>query len=278
MATPRQHARTIDNTINQIRGGVFDNLKQLEERIAELVLQGSNPDAIRPIIIAEFKKFQNNIKEVASEVKEISQSTGVSSPDDAQAERILVQQAENTIASEFDGGAEKIMNGLVVGAAAGLATDFIARQARATISGVMLTSDDREIRKQQRIMSKTNATPEEIATATRVIKQRLEGVNTTASLRDLTNRATEQVVMKFDGAYTLGKAKREGLTKFQYEGGIVNESREWCRQHVGEIYTEEEIYDIWNDDWQGKEPGDPFIVRGGYNCRHFWIPIESEDE
>ena len=43
MATPRQHARTIDNTINQIRGGVFDNLKQLEERIAELVLLGADP-------------------------------------------------------------------------------------------------------------------------------------------------------------------------------------------------------------------------------------------
>jgi hypothetical protein len=275
MATPKQHARTIDNTINQIRGGVFDNLKQLEERIAELVLLGADPTILRPQVIAEFNRFQNNIKSVASEVKEISQSTGVSSPEDSNAERILVEQSQNTIASEFSGGAEKIMNGIVVGAAAGLATDFIAKQARASISGVMLTSDDREIRKQQRIMKRKGATPEEIAKASNVIKQRLEGINTTASLRDLTNRATEQVVMKFDGAYTFGKAKREGLTRFQYEGGIVNESREWCREHVGEIYTEEEIYDLWNSDWQGKEPGDPFVVRGGYNCRHFWIPVEE---
>ena len=275
MATPKQHARTIDNTINQIRGGVFDNLKQLEERIAELVLLGADPTTLRPQVIAEFNRFQNNIKSVAGEVKEISQSTGVSGPEDANAERILVEQSQNTIASEFSGGAEKIMNGIVVGAAAGLATDFIAKQARASISGVMLTSDDREIRKQQRIMKKKGATSEEIAKASNVIKQRLQGINTTASLRDLTNRATEQVVMKFDGAYTFGKAKREGLERFQYEGGIVSESREFCRQHVGEIYTEEEIYAIWDDDWQGKEPGDPFVVRGGYNCRHFWIPVDE---
>ena len=275
MATPRQHARTIDNTINQIRGGVFDNLKQLEERIAELVLLGADPATLRPQVIAEFNKFQNNIKGVASSVKDISQSTGVSSVEDDKAERILVEQSQNTIASEFSGGAEKIMNGIVVGAAAGLATDMIAKQARAAISGVMLTSDDREIRKQQRIMKKKGATAEEIAAASRVIKQRLTGINTTASLRDLTNRATEQTVMKFDGAYTFGKAKREGKTRFQYEGGIVSESREWCRSHVGETYTEEEIYALWDDDWQGKEPGDPFVVRGGYNCRHFWIPVDE---
>jgi len=38
----------------------------------------------------------------------------------------------------------------------------------------------------------------------------------------------------------------------------------------------DEIYDIWNSSWPGKEPGDPFVVRGGYNCQHFWVPIEDE--
>jgi len=27
---------------------------------------------------------------------------------------------------------------------------------------------------------------------------------------------------------------------------------------------------------QGKATGDPFIVRGGYNCRHHWQPVDPE--
>jgi hypothetical protein len=45
----------------------------------------------------------------------------------------------------------------------------------------------------------------------------------------------------------------------------------------GEVLDEETIYSIWDDDWQGKEPGDPFVVRGGYNCRHFWVPVEEDE-
>ena len=39
--------------------------------------------------------------------------------------------------------------------------------------------------------------------------------------------------------------------------------------------NEKEIRDIWNrQSWGGKSPGDPFIVRGGYRCRHTWIPTD----
>ncbi len=101
-------------------------------------------------------------------------------------------------------------------------------------------------------------------------------MNTTASLRDLTTKNVEKVVMEFDGAFTKGKATRAGIKKFQYEGGIVGTTREWCAEHNGQTYTEEEIYLLWESSWAGKEGGDPFIVRGGYNCRHFWMPVEEE--
>jgi len=28
--------------------------------------------------------------------------------------------------------------------------------------------------------------------------------------------------------------------------------------------------------WQGKAQGDPFVVRGGYNCRHHWQPTDPD--
>ena len=44
---------------------------------------------------------------------------------------------------------------------------------------------------------------------------------------------------------------------------------------LNKTLTEEQIRDMWNNrSWQGKSTGDPFIVRGGYRCRHTWIPTD----
>jgi len=87
-------------------------------------------------------------------------------------------------------------------------------------------------------------------------------------------------VMQFDGQFTVYKAKEAGLDKFKYTGTLVRDSRDHCRLHLGKTYTEERIREIWSGNWAGKSEGDPFIVRGGYRCRHTWLPIVDikEDE
>ena len=42
------------------------------------------------------------------------------------------------------------------------------------------------------------------------------------------------------------------------------------------IYTIEKIRKEWSGDWQGKQEGDPFVVRGGYRCRHTWLPVADD--
>jgi len=80
-------------------------------------------------------------------------------------------------------------------------------------------------------------------------------------------------VMQFDGQFTVFKAKEAGLNKFKYTGTLVRDSRKHCKTHVGKIYSEEELRRIWQGSWAGKSEGDPFIVRGGYRCRHTWLPV-----
>jgi len=80
-------------------------------------------------------------------------------------------------------------------------------------------------------------------------------------------------VMQFDGQFTVYKAKEAGLNKYKYTGTLVRDSRDHCRKHINKIYTEEEIRRIWQGSWAGKSEGDPFIVRGGYRCRHTWLPV-----
>jgi uncharacterized protein with gpF-like domain len=93
------------------------------------------------------------------------------------------------------------------------------------------------------------------------------------SMAGYASQIAHDSVMQFDGQFTVYKAKEAGLDKYKYTGTLVRDSRDHCRKHLGKIYTEEELRRIWQGSWAGKAEGDPFIVRGGYRCRHTWLPV-----
>lgn len=58
-----------------------------------------------------------------------------------------------------------------------------------------------------------------------------------------------------------------------YEGGLIETSREFCKDHNGNVYHKSEITDF--DPKVAKQPDyNPFTDLGGYGCRHHlnWIP------
>ena len=97
------------------------------------------------------------------------------------------------------------------------------------------------------------------------------------NLRRYASQIAHDSVMQFHGQFTVAKAKDAGLTHYRYTGTLVRDSRPFCRDMLNKTLTENEIRDIWNNQgWQGKSTGDPFIVRGGYRCRHTWIPTNPD--
>jgi len=81
---------------------------------------------------------------------------------------------------------------------------------------------------------------------------------------------------QFDASVNMAAAKEADVQEWEYYGDVIRDTRPWCQKHVGKVYTEDEIRDLWaNNSWQGKSAGDPFIVRGGYNCRHQWLPVSK---
>ena len=70
----------------------------------------------------------------------------------------------------------------------------------------------------------------------------------------------------------------EGI-KFKYAGSLIKDSRKWCEKEIakaaeGKLYTKGEIEETWGSaKWQGKKSGPSFITRGGWNCRHRWLPV-----
>lgn len=80
----------------------------------------------------------------------------------------------------------------------------------------------------------------------------------------------------FDNTYTQLIAKDVEVEYFEYSGGTLKDSREFCLQRVGNVYTKDEIEKWASKEWQGKNPATTeatiFAYRGGYNCIHSFIP------
>lgn len=91
--------------------------------------------------------------------------------------------------------------------------------------------------------------------------------------RLLGNLKTEinTAVSAFNQTLTQKKAQELGIDLFVYLGPLDDITRPFCRARVDKVYSMAEIAKMDNG-----QDLDPFIYRGGYNCRHQWRPV-SED-
>jgi len=72
-----------------------------------------------------------------------------------------------------------------------------------------------------------------------------------------------------------------GVDWFEYAGGIMKTTREFCRSRAGKTYHRKEIEEWAGKDWDGKARGTTsstiFSLAGGYNCNHDFIPKDIRD-
>jgi hypothetical protein len=167
-----------------------------------------------------------------------------------------------------------------------------------------------EISKQMYQMTLTNTTQAE---ATQVIRGKINGVYQTSdkdeieSLVELVNTTTDEAIRQkainrlhsaygadklgnnlrryastyvrdatsqYSRASSMAMAREAGAEKWEYFGDTEKDTRDFCRSMLGRVMTEDEIREKWSSEsWQGKSDGDPFIVCGGYNCKHEWLPV-----
>lgn len=99
-----------------------------------------------------------------------------------------------------------------------------------------------------------------------------------SNLKGYADQQVHDGLMQFNANVNVAIGKQSGATKWKYHGDVQDSTREHCREHVGKVYTEEEIAEIWSGSWKGKASGDPFVVRGGYRCRHHWRPVFEEED
>ena len=77
--------------------------------------------------------------------------------------------------------------------------------------------------------------------------------------------------------YVYTVATDVGIEKWLYAGGLVKDSRDFCKDRVGQTFTTEEVKSWATLDWQGKIAGTDentiFSNCGGWNCLHTLMPI-----
>jgi hypothetical protein len=94
------------------------------------------------------------------------------------------------------------------------------------------------------------------------------------------NRTYAQTyIAAFDRKIQQVKSAELDAEKFIYAGGILKDSRDFCKERFGGTYRKSEV-ESWNNlQWNGKITGcDIFTCLGGYNCTHSLQPTWFTDE
>ena len=161
---------------------------------------------------------------------------------------------------------------------AGRPFNDMVKNIRQHINGVYQKSNTREINELVDFINENKfdeSKKAQVEEAVKKLQTQYASDRAGNNLRRYASQIAHDSVMQFHGQFTVAKAKEAGLNHYTYTGTLVRDSRPFCVSMLNKVLTESEIRDIWNNtSWAGKSTGDPFIVRGGYRCRHTWIPTD----
>ena len=240
---------------------------RLQQAIEELYLKPvqsfiKDYDKIAGVIVASYGKLP-----IPPEFKSITE-----------ADLVVIQQLKRLAFTNFQNLGNELANTLAgevyQSTLVGRSFNDMVQTVREKINGIYQFSDNK---KAQQLVEYISNNPDgaEVNTAIDELKQ-VYGRNTQGdSFVKYASLLVTDSIMGFDGQLAKFRADELGLSSYLYYGSIIKDSRDFCRKHTGKVYTEEQINQIWaNDTAQGRDQGSPFIVRGGYNCRHSWQPVD----
>jgi len=291
MAFDTDHAKILETLGNTHEKRIIDALAALEERIAALIGKAPLKDGKlfdlewalavrRDILQAMTEEYLNTAsvnvgeykKAADSAFKMISKYTDFVGlpPESIKALQNLAFKGFEDIASTF---LNDIANEVYQNALTGRTVDKSIMTMRQKINGVYAQSDQVEI---ERLVNIANAGGADSDEAIKTLHKVYAADKLGNNMRRYASQMVHDALMQFDASINVQSGKETCAEFWKYYGSVVNDTRQFCEKHAGKVYTEDQINEIWAGDWAGKAAGDPFIVRGGYNCRHYWRPYYKE--
>ena len=240
---------------------------KLQQAIEELYLKPvqsfiKDYDKIAGVIVASYGKLP-----VPVEFKSITE-----------ADLVVIQQLKRLAFTNFQNLGNELANTLAgevyQSTLVGRSFNNMVETIREKINGIYQFSDNKKAQQLVEYIS-NNPDGSQVDTAIDELKQTYGRTTEGDSFVKYASLLVTDSIMGFDGQLAKFRADELGFNSYLYYGSIIKDSRDFCIKHTGKVYTEEEINQIWaNDTKQGRDQGSPFIVRGGYNCRHSWQPID----
>jgi hypothetical protein len=240
---------------------------KLQQAIEELYLKPvqtfiKDYDNIAGVIVATYGKLP-----IPVEFKSITE-----------ADLVVIQQLKRLAFTNFQNLGNELANTLAgevyQSTLVGRSFNNMVETIREKINGIYQFSDNKKAQQLVEYIS-NNPDGSQVDTAIDELKQTYGRTTEGDSFVKYASLLVTDSIMGFDGQLAKFRADELGLSSYLYYGSIIKDSRNFCRLHTGKVYTEEQINEIWaNDTTQGRDQGSPFIVRGGYNCRHSWQPVD----
>ena len=174
----------------------------------------------------------------------------------------------------------------------------LEEELRRTINGIYASAKDSEVNELVKSIKRDEVRLRKLDKRTvqgKALKSKLDKNIQTLQSKFARDRAGENMkryagqilndsLREFDATLNLAKSNDAGLTHAVYQGSNIPTTRDFCRlvrngrydKRKGGLFTIDEVRKLWRRNWKGKKPGDPFIVRGGYNCRHQWSFVNPD--
>jgi hypothetical protein len=279
LKTLEQEVVNIASTLPIQNGSLFNTRlaieirPQLQQAIEEIYLKKvqtfiNDYDKVAGTIVATYGKLP-----IPVEFKQITET-----------DLITIQQLKKLAFTQFQNLGNEFTNTLAkeIYQSTLVAKPFgdVVQTIRDKINGIYQAADTA---KQQQLVTFIqdqkalgNMSSPDVQTAVDELKQNYGSTVTGDNLYAYSSQIVGDALMGFDGQFAKYRADELGLTSFVYYGSIIRDSRDFCVEHANQVFTEEEARALWQQDWQGKSGNDPFLDRGGYNCRHHWQPISTD--
>jgi len=294
MPTDNAYDEILDKLADTHQQRLADALVTLEERVADVMadapLQGGKlfdtewainarpaiKEAMDEAYLSQVDDIVRGYGAVANEAQDMLSTYGDFTKLDStvvnQLQRLSFQGFES-VANEY---LDVLANEVYQSTLTGRSFNDTVKNLRQTINGVYIQSDDVEA---QRLVDIANSgSPAAAKEAAEQLRTKFARDRAGNNLRRYSTQMAQDSLMQFDASINTAIGKASGATKWKYYGDVIRDSRPFCVEHANQVFDEDEIESTWAGSWQGKSSGDPFIVRGGYNCRHHWRPVFDEED
>jgi len=272
-----QHQRRLSDALQTLEGRITGYIQSAPETDGQLFDLEWAVSARTELRTAIEQDFLEEVQDILGDYRDVAARqlamlnnygtfTGVAQEAIASLQRLSFQGFEALASQQLDTLATGVYQYSLTGGTKAELIDNL----RGSINGIYQASDQEEINRLVEIAQGSTGAAQKAAV------DKLHSVYASDRLgnnlrRYATTYATDSL-NQYSASITAATAREQGIDSFEYYGDVIRDSREFCKKHVGKTYTADEITEIWAGSWAGKSPGDPFIVRGGYNCRHQWLP------